>query len=123
MQFRITRIDSENNTLWNIIPTSGAYADQVIATAEGVNMQHVTFEAKTMIGNIKAVWGMSVLMDDIYGDIDTIRGLHLGGRFDTKVESPLTLDYDGFFDTAMRVCRGASRILAIGNSIYGKGVK
>jgi len=120
MQFVISK--NENNT-WGITPASGAFEGIKIAEAEGINLQAVKFAGRTLIGGIKALWGATVLDEDVYSDMETLRGLHLGGRFDVKLEEKLTLDYDGFTDMANHLCRGAKKVLLIGGHIYARGAQ
>lgn len=117
MQFTIR----QDGSTWEITPTSGVLEGKVIARAEGINLHNVKFAGKTAIGYVKAVWGLNVVMEDLYADPDTFRSLHIGGCFDTKIEEKLAIDFDGVIDTANRVCRTAKKLLAIGNQIYGKG--
>lgn len=119
MQFTI----SKNENGWNISPLSGTLEGRVVATAEGVNLQGVKFAGKHILGGIKALWGATVLLEEIYADPETLRGLHLGGCFDTNLDEKLVLDYDGFLDRTNTVMKGAKKLLAIGNHIYARGAR
>lgn len=117
MQFRIYQNDAAT---WGIAPTSGRFEGQVIATAEGVNLKGVKFSARSAIGTIKALWGASIALSEVYDDPYTLRALRLGRSFDVDLEEKLVPDFDGFLDTANHLCRTARRIVAIGTSMYAK---
>lgn len=119
MQFSIRR--GENT--WELTPMSGKFEGQVVATVDGINLRHVSFAGKTAVGLIKAVWGLNVVMDEIYGDPCTFQGLHIGGTFSTDIDDRVTLDFDGYLDAANRLCRTAKRLLLIGDQIYGEGLQ
>lgn len=121
MQFTLSK-DREHD-VWNIRPTSGAFESVLVATAEQVNLKHVVFEGKTMIGTIKALWGVTVLCEDVYEDPQTLRALSLGKFFDTNLEETLTLDYDGYLSGSKKVCIAAKRVLATRQGIYARGVE
>lgn len=120
MDFCISK-NKENN--WNITPLSGALEGQVVAVAEGVNLQACKFSGKTVLGTIKALWGATVLIEGVYSDMETLHGLHLGGCFDTNVTERLAMDYDGLLDRTNKVMSGAKKVLVIGGQIYVKGAK
>lgn len=120
MQFTISK--NEDNG-WNLKPMSGMFEGQTVATAEGVTLQDVMFAGRTAIGTIRAVWGMSIVMEDVYADLHTLRGLHIGGTFNVIDQERLTLDFDGYSNAANRLCKAAKRLMVIGNQIYGKGTK
>lgn len=120
MQFQITQ---DSNNTWNIKPLSGALEGRTIANVEGINLQGVKFAGKTMIGAIKALWGVTVLVEDMYSDMETLRAMCLGGVFDTSMDEKLVIDFDGYVDVANHVCKGAKKLLAIGNSIMAKGCR
>ena len=123
MNFVISRQNGSECGIWNITPDGGALAGVVIATAEGVSLQDVTFSACTVIGTIKAVWGLVIQVEDLYNDPDTLRALRLGKPFCEYPQEKLVFDYDGFVDRANRVCRSAKRLLVIGTGIFAGGVR
>lgn len=120
MQFMISK--NEDNG-WNLKPMSGMFEGQTVATADGVNLQDVMFAGRTAIGTIRAVWGMSIMLEDVFTDLHTLRGLNIGGVFNVKEDERLTLDFDGYSNAANRLCKAAKRLMVIGNQIYGKGTK
>ena len=109
--------------IWNITPDEGALAGVVVATAEGVSLQDVVFDACTVVGTIKAVWGLAIQVEALYNDRDTLRALHLGKSFCEYPSEALNVDFDGFVDRANRLCRGAKRLIVIGTNIFAGGVK
>ena len=117
MQFKI----SKNEEVWNVTPLSGALAGQVVATVDGINLQDVVFAGKTAIGSIRAVWGLNILMEEVYADPGTLQGLRIGGVFSTNYNERITLDYDGYMNAANHICKAARKLLIIGSRIYGKG--
>lgn len=121
MYFTIT--SNAAKTEWNISPLSGSLEGAIVATVEGMNLEHVKFVGKTMVANIRALWGATILMEEVYGDMETLRALHLGGVFDTQGFEKLTVDYDGYLDMSRRVCKGAKRLLAMGSAIHAKGLR
>lgn len=123
MDFCISKNEENNENNWNITPLSGVLEGQIVAVAEGINLQVCKFSGKTVLGTIKALWGATVLIEDVYSDMETLRGLHLGGCFDTNVTERLTMDYDGLLDRTNKVMSGAKKVLAIGGQIYAKGAK
>lgn len=106
----------------NISPCSGMYEGQLVATADGVCLKGVKFVNKHMVGTIKALWGTTIIDESVYGDMPTLRGLAIGGRFDMSGE-PLNNDFDGFVDSAGRICKTATRVTLIGGAIYAKGAQ
>ena len=76
-----------------------------------------------MVGSIKAVWGITLLSDAIYDDMETLRGLSLRGKFRSQLQQRLVQDYDGFLDSAKKLCRAARRVAAYGETIYARGVE
>jgi len=106
---------------WDITPTSGTFEGQLIGRADGVNLKGVRFANKVLLGTIKAVWGLEILVGDVYDSMHTLRALKLGRRFDTA-GSKIHVDFDGFFDGLNRRCVGAQFVTAIGDCVYAKGV-
>lgn len=108
---------------WNIRPNFGRFEGQLIATAEAVEATAVTFEGRTIVGSIRAVWGMTMLSDAIYDDKETLRGLSLRGAFSPQLQQRLVQDYDGFMDSGKKLCKAARRVAAFGETIYARGVE
>lgn len=121
MQFSLSK--NREQEVWNIRPNTGAFESVLVATAEHVNLKQVVFEGKTMIGTIKALWGVTILCEDVYNDPRTLRALCLGDVFDTVLEESLILDYDGYLDSNKKVCRAANRVYANGQRIFARGVE
>jgi hypothetical protein len=119
MQFQIL----SKNDGWNVVPLSGAFSGRIVATVDGLNLHNVKFAGKTIVGSIKALWGITVMYEEVYSDMETLRALSIGGTFDTSLEEKLVLDFDGYLDVAGRVCKSAKKLLAIGSQIYAKGAK
>lgn len=107
---------------WDIIPTAGKFTGQVVATAEGANLCGARFTGDKVIGAIKATWGLVILMEEIYTDQDTFRGLQLGKSFDSSPSEQVVCDRDGFKDSfTLRFLNGARRVMLLGSTIYTKG--
>lgn len=105
---------------WNLTPTSGRFDGVVIAHVDGVTLKGVRFNARTVIGKVRALWGATILDDEVYSDMPTLRALGLRGRFDPNGE-PLTMDFDGFMDATNRLCKTARGVTLIGDAIYARG--
>ena len=116
MEFSISR----NIEGWILKPASGRFQGAAIAHVEGVTIKGVKFQGRTILGKVQALWGATILDDELYSDMPTLRGIGLRGRFAVGGE-PLTMDYDGFMDTANRLCKTATRVTLIGDAIYAKG--
>ncbi len=114
-------IQKTKNETWNVIPTSGALEGVPVAEVEGVNLKGVSFVGRTIIGSIKALWGATILIEDVYADHDMLRSLALGGKFDMSPEEVLWTDFDGWHDTVNHVVRTAKAVVAIGPATYAKG--
>ena len=113
-----------NKQTWNLIPTCGAFAGQVVAEAEGVNMKHASFtEEGAVVGTIKALWGVAVLLDDIYDELDTIRSLRIGHNFNMNADDRLVSDSDGVKHSYnLRLLHGAKQLVLMGKALYAKGI-
>lgn len=111
-------IFTKNNEEWCVVPMSGALEGRIVARVEGACLRDVQFIAKTVEGTIKALWGAVIVDHDVYEDIETLKALSLGGRFDVDVDYPLRSDFDGYFDRADRKCIGARRALLMGPSVF-----
>lgn len=101
-----------------------------MGSAEGVNLIDVRFDASEtyntrMAGALKAVWGLTILNEDVYNHPDMIRALCLGKSFNVKGDSPeqaVVMDSDGIKDKfTSRLLKGARRVLLLGQAIYTKG--
>lgn len=114
MRFTFTK----NNEEWHVVPMSGVLEGRVVAHVDGACLRDVQFVAKTIEGSIKALWGVTIVDLDVYEDIETLKALNLGGRFDVDVEYPLVSDFDGFYDRSNRKCLGARRVLLMGPSVF-----
>lgn len=120
MKITVSRTKDET---WALRLTSGMFEDVLIATAEGLCLREVVFQGRTMVGVIKALWGTTVLCGDIYDHAPTIRALGLRGVFYQTLGEPLDLDYDGYIRSSRTPASTAQRVVVIGNTIYGEGVK
>lgn len=114
-------IQKNDKSTWSVTPTSGVHEGVAVAEVDGINLKRVKVVGKTLIGTIKAVWGCTILCEDVYDDHETLRSLALGGCFDMSPEEPLRFDFDGLYDTANRQVRTARAVVAIGPNIYAEG--
>jgi hypothetical protein len=119
MEFMIAK---NNDSTWTLTPLSGVFKNRKIAQADRVALKRVRFEGKTMIGRIKALWGLNLLCDEVFDDNATLRALALQGVFDELTGDQLMIDYDGFSTRAQRCCKAAARVFAVGDEIFAKGV-
>lgn len=108
---------------WDLRPTSGPFNGVLIAKAERLSLKQVSFMGKTMVGVVKALWGATILCEQIYDDVPTIRALGLTGVFDQTVGEPLVLDYDGYIRSIRTKAKNAQRVVVLGDTIYAKGVE
>lgn len=120
---QITISKNYNDETWGLRPTSGLFEGVLIATAERLNLKQVSFKGKTMVGAVKALWGVTILCDKIYDDVATIHALGLMGVFDQTVGEPLSLDYDGYIRSSRTKAKTAQRVVVLGSLIYAKGVE
>ena len=111
---------SKNESGWSLSPTSGPFEGVIVATADGVSMKGVAFAGKKLFGTVKAVWGATILLEEVFSSMCTLRGLAICRRFDIGGE-PLVIDYDGFMDKANRLCKTAQHVTLIGDAVYAKG--
>jgi hypothetical protein len=107
---------------WDLVPTNGQFAGQIVANAEGVNLTDVRFVETRLVGGLKAVWGLTVCVEDVYSDPDMLRGLCIGKPFNADAQYAAELDRDGFKDPfTLRLLKGARRVMLLGQAIYTKG--
>lgn len=121
MKFTLSK--NREQDVWNIRPNSGAFESVLVATAEQINLKQVTFEGRTLVGTIRAMWGITILCEDVYNDPATLRGLGLGGVFDSMLKESMTEDYDGFFDSDNKLCKSAKWVLVTRDEIYVRGAE
>jgi hypothetical protein len=110
--------------VWSLTPTNGPFEGQVVALAEGMNMRNVKVEGRTLVGAVKAVWGATVLVPEVYDHAETFRALSLNGHFEASeaANTKLWFDYDGLHDSVRHVVRGVQSVVAVGAAIFGKGL-
>jgi len=116
-------LSKNSQGVWAIRPNGGGLVGQLVATAEAVEASGVRFEGRTLVGSIRAVWGLTMLTDAIYDDKETLQGLSLRGTFSPQLQERLVQDYDGFLDSTKKLCRAARRVAAYGEAIYARGVE
>ena len=112
--------DSSRYYQWAIKPLYGKFADQVVAVAECVSLQSVEFKCRVAVGKIKAVWGVTDILDTL--DLPTLSDLKMGRTFELGAADELWIDHDGFIKGARTVCRTASRLILTASDIYAKGL-
>jgi hypothetical protein len=121
MQITISR--NYNDETWGLRPTSGLFEGVLIATAERLSLKQVSFKGRTMVGAVKALWGVTILCEQIYDDVQTIHALGLTGVFDQTVGEPLVLDYDGYIRSSRTKAETAQRVVVLGAAVFAKGVE
>ena len=94
-----------------------------VAKVEGVSMIGVKFFSKQATGTVCAIWGASILRDDVYDDVATLRNLALGGTFFMDAEEPLHIDYDGYQDSLNSKVRRAKKVVFIKGRAFAKGAQ
>ena len=119
----ITISKNKDDETWALRPTSGMFEGELIATAERLSLKHVAFHGKTMVGVVKALWGVTVLCEGTYDDVPTIHALGLRGVFDQTLGEKLVLDYDGYIRSSRTKASTAQRVVVIDDAIYAKGVE
>ena len=115
-------VSKASDGTWAIRPVSGRFESALVAKADAVNLTRVRFEGKTMVGLLKAVHGLVILCERVYDDARTLRSLGIRHTFDTALGEPLSIDYDGFLSKAMVGVKRATRVVAVGEEVYAKGV-
>ena len=113
----------QNNEEWTVTPLSGALEGRVVARVEGACLRDVDFVAKTIEGSVRALWGVVIVNQDVCSDIETLKGLSLGGRFDIDTDYPLRPEFDGYFCRSNRRVYWAKRVLLLGPSVFAGGFK
>ena len=114
---------SRDSDTWLLRPTSGMFNGVLIATAESLSLKRVAFQGRTMVGVVKALWGVTVLCEGIYDHTPTIHSLGLQGVFDQSLGERLNLDYDGYIRRNRTKASAAQRVVVLGDTIYAKGVE
>ena len=114
---------SRDSDTWLLRPTSGLFDGVLIATAENLSLKRVAFQGRTMVGVVKALWGVTVLCEGIYDHAPTIHSLGLQGVFDQSLGEKLNLDYDGYIRSSRTKASAAQRVVVLGDTIYAKGVE
>lgn len=109
----------KNDNGWGLIPQDGPFAGQTVVEVEAFSMEKVAVEAKTLVGTLKSIWGATVLIDEAFEDIETLRSLRINRNFDLWAGSPVWFDYDGVWSAKGKVLalRAAS---AFGDKIFGR---
>lgn len=120
---QITISKNYNDETWGLRPASGLFKGVLIATAERLSLKQVSFRGKTMVGVVKALWGVTILCEQIYEDVPTIHALGLTGVFDQTVGEPLVLDYDGYIRSSRTKASVAQRVVVAGDTIYARGAE
>jgi len=111
----------KNKNGWALIPQDGRFAGQVVAEVEALSMEKVEVEARSLIGTLKAVWGVTVLIDEAMSDGGTVKSLGIGKNFGPVGGPELRMDYDGLW-SANALVKKVRRLSAFGNKIYGGSV-
>lgn len=100
---------------WNIVPVSGPFEGVAMACAEGVSMVDVKVIGKSFEGTIRAVWGMTEIVDD--AQIFTMG--KLCHPFNSSPATKMWLDYDGLHDTTRTIVKSLTRLFTMGDAIFG----
>lgn len=107
---------------WDLVPTAGIFAGQTVAQVEGADLVGARFSESKVIGVVKALWGISVLLDDVYSDPETIRAMCIGKAFSAIPNQVVVPDRDGFKDNyTLRLLKGAKQVMLLGASVYSRG--
>lgn len=107
---------------WDLVPLSGTFEGQIVAHVDGAMLTDARFDGGRVGGDVKVLWGTDVIMEEIYDDPETLRGLCLGKAFRDIPGCRAVLDRDGFKDGFdLHPLRGAKRVMIIGDCIYTKG--
>lgn len=120
MQFAIRQ--TVNGT-WLLTPKSGRFAGVDVAEVEGLSMHHAVSVGKTIVGPLRATWGMTVLDDRVYEDRETVRGLAINGVFTPASRDQVWLDFDGLRNWQNHATGKVMSLIAFGHRLYAKGLK
>lgn len=82
---------------WGLFPESGRFEGKLVAVADGLSMESVTFVGQEVCGEVIGVWGMEVVEPTIYDDPKTIRGLGLGLHFNMRDQEPVLQACGAFY--------------------------
>ena len=117
------RIEKNNQDTWNISPLSGELKGVTIGTADAISLESVSISGSSLSGAIQAMWGLVILDDRTYSDIDTLRNLRLNKAFHMLGQWPLDLNSEGPATdrNSGRYVHTATHIVVFGPAIYRKG--
>lgn len=102
---------------WEVTALDGAFADEEIATCEGMSLRQAEFHGDTIVGFPSAIWGATV-QDRVSGSHATIVGLGLGRAFDCRIKKPAVYDGEDYVDA--HTLRPLSSVRAV--SVFMSGV-
>jgi hypothetical protein len=113
LQFQIEKKSGE----WQIIPAEGKLVGQIVATAEGVQLDNASLLPDgSIVGTVRAVWGATI-RESTFDYPEVIRGLGINRAFNNEARIPVR--YRGgqgyFFEN--RIVRAARRVIAFGDSV------
>ena len=117
----LVTINKNDKKVWDITPNSGRFQGRVVATAEGIDLTSVVVGTNSVVGALKAVWGIQI-KDEVYDDLETIRALGLGRAFTSGAEHPVAWSTKGLYDTdSGKILRRCQRMVILGSSIFRRG--
>lgn len=117
----LVTINKNDKKVWDITPNSGRFQGQVVATAEGIDLTSVVAGTNSVVGTLKAVWGIQI-KDEVYDDLETIRALGLGRAFTASAEYPVAWSTKGLYDPdSGKILRRCQRMVILGSSIFRRG--
>lgn len=105
-----------------MVPKSGQFAGIAVVEADSVSLTRAFSTGRSIVGSVVAMWGAVVLVDAAYEDRPTMRALSINGVFESGVDQPLRMDFDGLRDTENRPVKRARLVTTSGSKIYAKGV-
>lgn len=117
MRFEISFKQDE----WVIVATEGEFAGRVVAVAEGLTLEAVTFVGTTLVGKVKASWGI-VLNDDITTSRTMLRALGIGQTFKSRAAHPFFLATTEFLcsETKRSMTNAAHAMVLKRGMFYGR---
>lgn len=117
-------VKKNNEKGWDMIPTCGTLEGVVVGRADAVLAVDVRFAEDYFVGKVKAVWGLVIVDDQVYGDRHVIRDLGINRAFKTIPETEVVIDRDGFKHRhTMEKIRTAQTLMVMGRSAYVEGAQ
>ena len=84
--------------VWLVTPTDGEFDGEVIAKAEALTLNNIIFgNDGALRGEIRASWGLTVLVSEITTSIETLKGIGVGRTFRSRASVPFRIEDQRFY--------------------------